>query len=553
MTPGATHDEGRAVSFDDDATEHAPELSTPLGSEEDLRAVPDASGETPRVLVLGATGYLGGRLVPRLLAGGYRVRVLSRSAARVAEMPWSGALDVVEGDASDAGVVAEAMRGVDIVYHLVHSMYGGRDYDAVDRGIARHVADAAAAEGVRRIIYLGGLHPDDAKLSHHLESRREVGTILLDSPTPTLVLNAGVVIGSGSASFEMIRHLTEVLPYMPAPKWVRNRIQPIAVRDVLHYLLAAARVPDDVNREYDIGGPDVMTYAEMMNGYAAAAGLPKRGITAIPVLSPSLASHWVGLVTPVPHQIARPLVESLLHNCVVEGDPVSDVIPPPEGGLTSYDDSLRWAIGRVEIDQVETSWVDASVMGAPSEPMPSDPDWAGRTVFTDSRSKKSSAMPGAVWRVLSQVGGETGWYSASVLWAVRGFMDRLAGGVGLRRGRRTTRRIRVGDAVDVWRVEHVDRGRLLRLRAEMRVPGKAWLELAVDPTENGSVYRQRAVFFPRGLTGRLYWLAMLPFHGLVFSGMVNRIVAEAEGTARSRKRRSSRARRKAARRESASA
>lgn len=519
------------MSASHEATDGPQELSRPLGTEDALKAIPGPTGQMPRVLVLGATGYIGGRLIPRLLAGGYRVRALSRSLDRIAAMPWSESLDITQGDASDPQSVAAAMADVDIVYYLIHSMYGGRHYGQMDREIAHHVADAAAAAGVRRIVYLGGLHPEGVALSHHLASRKEVGDILLASPTPTVVLNAGVVIGSGSASFEMIRHLTEVLPYMPAPKWVRNRIQPIAVRDVLHYLLAAARVPEDVNAEYDIGGPDVMTYAQMMNGYAAAAGLPKRSITALPVLTPRLASHWVGLVTPVPRQIARPLVESLLHSCIVDGEPIDTVIPPPPDGLTGYADALTRALGRVEIDDVETSWVDARVMGAPSEPMPSDPEWAGRTVFTDKRQKLSTASTDQVWKVISRVGGHTGWYSASILWGVRGFMDRVAGGVGLRRGRRTGRQILVGDAVDVWRVEQVDSGSLLRLRAEMRVPGKAWLELGVEPVPGGSRYRQRAVFFPKGLTGRLYWLAMLPFHGLVFSGMVNRIVAEAEAEA----------------------
>jgi len=386
----------------------------------------------------------------------------------------------------------------------------------------------AAEHRVGRIIYLGGLHPEGVELSDHLASRKEVGDILLASATPTIVLQAGVVIGSGSASFEMIRHLTEVLPYMPAPRWVRNSIQPIAVRDVVYYLLASARVPSDVNRAFDIGGPDVFRYSKMMNGYAVEAGLPQRRITALPVLTPRLASHWVGLVTPVPRQIARPLVESLLHSCVVKDDAINDIIPPPPGGLTGYRASVRAALGRIEIDQVETSWLDASVTGALSDPMPSDPDWAGRTVFTDSRTRATSATPAAVWRVISQVGGATGWYSASVLWATRGLIDRLAGGIGSARGRRTYARIRVGDAIDVWRVEVVEPERLLRLRAEMRVPGTAWLELGVNPTADGAEYWQRAVFFPRGLTGRLYWLSMLPFHGLVFSGMVNRIVAEAE-------------------------
>lgn len=480
------------------------------------------------VLVLGATGYLGGRLVPRLIAAGYRVRALVRSRERIAALPWSEDVEIVQGDATDKQSVDEAMQGVDLVYYLIHSMHSGRDYGRLDRVIALNVATAAAAHSVGRIVYLSGLHPDGVELSPHLASRQEVGEILLASATPTLVLQAGVVIGSGSASFEMIRHLTEVLPYMPAPRWVRNHIQPISVRDVMHYLLAAGRLERAVNDTFDIGGPDVMRYSEMMNGYAAVAGLPRRGITALPVLTPSLASHWVGLVTPVPRQIARPLVESLLHSCVKRDDRISSLIPDPPGGLTGYEDALRLALARVEIDDVETSWVDARVPHAPSDPMPSDPDWAGRTVFQDARSRVTTASPSAVWDVVEQIGGATGWYSASVLWATRGALDRLTGGVGLRRGRRSMASLSAGDAIDVWRVERLEPGRLLRLRAEMRVPGSAWLELGIRPHEDGSEYWQRAVFFPRGLTGRLYWLSMLPFHGLIFSGMVNRIVAEAE-------------------------
>ncbi|WP_084040048.1 SDR family oxidoreductase [Demequina sp. NBRC 110053] len=506
-------------------------LSSPDGTELELRAPVRDDGSTPLVLVLGATGYIGGRLVPRLLAGGYRVRTLTRAASRTRALPWADDVEIVEGDAKDREAMNGAMAGVDIVYYLVHSMSSGRSYGRTDREIALAVARSAADQRVGRIVYLGALHPAGIELAPHLASRKEVGDILLASATPTIVLQAGVVIGAGSASFEMIRHLTEVLPYMPAPQWVRNEIQPIAVRDVVHYLLATARAPDGVNDAFDIGGPDVMTYAEMMNGYAAVAGLPRRGITALPVLTPGLASHWVGLVTPVPSSIARPLVESLLHTCVVDDDRIHDVVPEPDGGTTGYREAVELALGRIELDQVETSWVDARVAGAPSDPMPSDPDWAGRTVFTDARTKDSTASPDAVWKVISEVGGSTGWYSASVLWAARGLMDRVAGGVGHRRGRRVKGKVRVGDAIDVWRVERVDRGRLLRLRAEMRVPGKAWLELGVDPTPDGSHYHQRAVFFPRGLTGRLYWLSMLPFHGLIFSGMVNRIVALAEDAA----------------------
>jgi len=514
------------VSTSDDIVQFS--MSAPLGTEDALRAAPKPDGSYPRVLVLGATGYIGGRLVPRLLAGGYQVRVLSRSSGRIEALPWANDVEVVEGDAADPDAMGVSVSDVDIIYFLVHSMTSGHDYGRLDRAIAINVALQASAHHVGRIVYLGGLHPDGVELSAHLASRKEVGDILLASAIPTIVLQAGVVIGAGSASFEMIRHLTEVLPYMPAPKWVRNFIQPIAVRDVIYYLLGAARAKDGVNSTFDIGGPDVFRYSKMMNGYAHVAGLPQRHIAALPVLTPGLASHWVGLVTPVPRQIARPLVESLLHTCVVKDDAIDGLIPPPPGGLTGYAEAVRWALGRIEIDQVETSWVDARVADAPSDPMPSDPDWAGRTVFQDERKRATSAEPDAVWKVISQIGGATGWYSASVLWASRGLIDRVSGGIGSQRGRRSLSQLTVGDAIDVWRVELVEPGRLLRLRAEMRVPGSAWLELGVYPTAEGSEYRQRAVFFPRGLTGRLYWLSMLPFHGLIFSGMVNRIVAEAE-------------------------
>jgi len=516
------------VSKSDGTSPELFKLSSPLGSEDALRATRSEDGTTPLVLVLGATGYIGGRLVPRLLTGGYRVRALTRTSARIEALPWAEEVDIVEGDAADVDAMDHAMQGVDIVYFLVHSMTSGRDYGKLDRAIVLNVAMRAATHHVGRIIYLGGLHPDGVELSAHLASRKEVGDILLASATPTIVLQAGVVIGAGSASFEMIRHLTEVLPYMPAPKWVRNFIQPIAVRDVLYYLLGAARAEAGINSNFDIGGPDVFRYSKMMNGYALEAGLPQRHIVALPLLTPALASHWVGLVTPVPHQIARPLVESLMHSCVVKNDAIDHLVPPPPEGLTKYRVAVRLALGRIEIDQVETSWVDARVTDAPSDPMPSDPEWAGRTVFKDERTRTSTADTEAVWKVISQIGGATGWYSASVLWASRGLIDRLAGGVGSKRGRRGYRRLTVGDAIDVWRVELVEPGRLLRLRAEMRVPGNAWLELSVDPTEEGSEYRQRAVFIPRGLTGRLYWLSMLPFHGLIFSGMVNRIVTVAE-------------------------
>jgi hypothetical protein len=337
----------------------------------------------------------------------------------------------------------------------------------------------------------------------------------------------------------MIRHLTEVLPYMPAPRWVRNRIQPIAVRDVLHYLLEAAELPPEVSRAFDIGGPDILRYGQMMNGYAVEAGLPQRPIASLPVFTPWLASQWVNLVTPIPRSLAVPIIESLQYDCVVREHDIDAVIPPPAGGLTGYRASVRLALAKMRAGDVETSWLNSSVAGAPSDALPSDPDWSGHTVYTDVRERTSSADADALWRVVEGIGGERGWYSFPLAWALRGWLDKLVGGVGLRRGRRDADRLQTGEALDWWRVEELRRGSDLRLRAEMRVPGRAWLELHVEPLAAGagpgarSRYRQRAVFFPRGLSGRLYWFAILPFHGIVFAGMANRIVAEAERTQRS--------------------
>ncbi|QKJ18680.1 SDR family oxidoreductase [Microbacterium hominis] len=507
------------------------DLSSPTGHEAALRAVPRADGTPPRALVLGATGYIGGRLVPRLIAAGHRVRVLARDPARVAAFAWGDEVEVVQGAAEDPTAMAAAAADVDALYYLVHSMSAGRGFEQADERAAHVVAEAALVASVRRIVYLGGLHPEGVPLSPHLRSRVEVGEVFLGSGVPTLVLQAGVVIGSGSASFEMVRHLTEVLPYMPAPKWVRNRIQPIAVRDVLHYLLGAATVDAAVNRAVDIGGPDVLRYGQMMNGYAVEAGLRQRAIAALPVLTPGLASHWVNLVTPIPRSIARPLVASLQNECVMKDHDIDALIPPPEDGLTPYRTAVALALGRVRGDEVETSWLDAEVLGVPSDPLPSDPEWAGRTVFTDARSAHTSASPDALWRVIEGIGGENGWYSSPLLWAVRGWMDRVVGGIGLARGRRSRSRLAVGDALDFWRVEAIEPGSFLRLRAEMKVPGLAWLDLRATPDGGGSRYDQRAVFFPKGLSGRLYWLAVLPFHGFIFAGMARRITATAETAA----------------------
>ncbi|MFJ2236371.1 SDR family oxidoreductase [Streptomyces sp. NPDC087859] len=492
------------------------------------------TGPGLRCLVTGATGYIGGRLVPELLTEGHRVRCLARSPGKLRDHPWAGETEVVRGDVLDSAAVAEAMRGIDVAYYLVHALGTGATFEETDRRAARIFGEQARAAGVRRIVYLGGLTPKgvpERELSPHLRSRAEVGRILLASGVPTTVLRAAVVIGSGSASFEMLRYLTERLPVMVTPSWVRTRIQPVAVRDVLRALVGSARMPAEVNRTFDIGGPDILTYREMMNGYAAVAELPRRIILPVPVLTPGLSSHWVGLVTPVPAAIARPLAESLRHEVVCHEHDIARYVPDPPGHPLGFDEAVRLALQRVRDAQVVTRWSSASFPGAPSDPLPTDPDWAGGSLYTDVRELPVDASRPDLWRVIEGIGGDNGWYSFPLAWAVRGRLDRLVGGVGLRRGRRDAARLRVGDSLDFWRVEEIEPGRLLRLRAEMRLPGLAWLEMCAETDDDGRTrYRQRALFHPRGLLGHAYWWSVSPFHAAVFGGMARNIARTAART-----------------------
>jgi hypothetical protein len=346
---------------------------------------------------------------------------------------------------------------------------------------------------------------------------------------PTVVLRAAVIIGSGSASFEMLRYLTERLPVMVTPRWVSNRIQPIAVRDVLRYLVACATLPAEVHRAFDIGGPDVLTYRDMMRRYAEVAGLPRRVIVPVRVLTPWLSAHWVGFVTPVPNAIARPLVASLIHEAVCAEHDIAAYVPDPPEGLTGFDDAVRLALHRIRNADVATRWSGATWPSAPAEPLPSDPEWSGGTAYTDERSAEVDAPVASLWRVIEGVGGENGWYSFPLAWSVRGWLDRAVGGVGLRRGRRDPARLHVGEALDFWRVEEIVPGELLRLRAEMRLPGRAWLEMRAEPAgPDRSVYRQRALFLPKGLAGHAYWASVWPFHAVVFGGMARNIARGAQ-------------------------
>ncbi|MEU9201160.1 SDR family oxidoreductase [Streptomyces sp. NPDC048332] len=494
----------------------------------------DSGNQPLHCLVTGATGYIGGRLVPELLAAGYRVRCLARSPEKLRDYPWAGEVEIVRGDVTDAGSLAPAMRDIDVAYYLVHALTSGGGFEETDRRAATVFGEQARDARVGRIVYLGGLTPSgvpEQELSPHLRSRAEVGRILLASGVPTTALRAAVIIGSGSASFEMLRYLTERLPVMVTPSWVSTRIQPVAVRDVLRVLVGSARMPREVNRTFDIGGPDIVTYREMMQRYAEVADLPHRLILPVPMLTPRLSSHWIGLVTPVPRAIARPLAESLRYEVVCREHDIATYVPDGPGQPFDLDKALRLALQRVREARVTTRWSSASVPGVPSDPLPTDPDWSGGSLYTDVRRCDVDASPEALWRVVEGIGGEHGWYSFPLAWAVRGWLDRLVGGVGLRRGRRDTDRLRVGDSLDFWRVEEIQPGRLLRLRAEMRLPGLAWLEMSVEPDgRDGARYRQRALFHPRGLLGHAYWWSVWPFHSLVFGGMARNIARTAAGT-----------------------
>ncbi len=484
-----------------------------------------------RIAVTGATGYIGGRLVPQLLAEGHDVVCLARSPLKLANRSWADEVEILEADLIASTDLEATLDGCDVAYYLVHSMGGGSGFESDDLVAARRFARAAKAAGVERIIYLGGLGSDDEELSRHLASRHDVGDVLASEGVPVIEFRAAVIIGSGSVSFEMLRHLTQVLPAMTTPKWVRTRCQPIAIRDVLSYLTAAIDDPiEDMHTIYEIGGPDVITYEEMMQTYASVAGLPRRLIIPVPVLSPGLSSLWIGLVTPLPVNIARPLVDSLKHEVVVKDHTALERFDvDPIGFRTSVELAVDVADGL----KVRTRWSDAEA-SKPARPMESDPAWSGGTLFEDRRSRTTSADPDDAFWAFSRVGGDVGYYGFDWAWKIRGLLDTFVGGVGLRRGRRHPTEIRPGDAVDFWRVADVVPGTRLELSAEMKVPGDAWLVWWVEPTPNGSVIHQEAFFQPRGLFGRLYWYALLPFHGPIFQQMLNNISGAAEDRTRSR-------------------
>lgn len=481
------------------------------------------SGQTANhVLVCGTTGYVGGRLVPKLLENGLSVRCLVRSPEKLRAFPWRdhGRLEVIEGNLEDTDTVHRAAEGTDAAYYLVHSMISaGEDYAKRDRELAQQFVRGLQGSGCRRIIYLGGLGELGPDLSKHLHSRREVADILQQSHCPTTVFRAAMIIGSGSASFEILRYLVERLPIMITPKWVKMETQPIAIRDVLRYLVQCLEVPETTGRVIDIGGKDVFSYQELMQMMAKALCIPRRVIVPVPVLTPRLSSAWISLVTPVNARIARPLAEGLRNRTVCRDNTAQQLLP---GSLFDVRQAIDAALGKLKSGDIETRWSTAGEM-------PGDPEWSGGKVFEDARCRTVDASSSETFAALSRIGGRYGYWGADWLWWLRGLMDKAIGGPGLRRGRRHPEELSYGEAVDFWRVNGYEKDCWLRLHAEMKLPGDAELEFRVEPSDdNKSRLVQTARFRPRGLLGLAYWYAVCPLHFFVFPRMVNGIKRDAE-------------------------
>ncbi len=476
------------------------------------------------VLVTGATGYIGGRLVPRLLEEGRHIRVFVRSRARALSRPWANQVEIVVGDVLDPEAVADALEGVDSAYYLIHSLSSGPGFRQLDIQAARIFSQAAEKSGVRHIVYLGALGDPEAGLSAHLRSRQECGLALRESGVPVTELRAGVIIGSGSLSFEMIRHLAERLPVMICPKWIYSRIQPIAISDLLEYLAAVLEVPECAGLIIEAGGRDATTYRGLMLGYARARGL-RRILVPVPVLTPRLSSYWVHWMTPIPAPVAAALAEGLRNDVVVTNDLAGALFP----NITprDYASAIKDALEDLDQGRIDTSWSDASGRSTMPPELVSVESREG--MITERRTCTVSAPAASVFQVCASIGADNGWYFANWAWRLRGMLDRVLGGAGLRRGRRLPDELRVGDSLDFWRVEALEDGLLVRLRSEMKLPGNAWLQFeARDNADGTSRLEQTAVFVPRGLPGLAYWYALYPFHAWIFRGMINAISRRAE-------------------------
>jgi uncharacterized protein YbjT (DUF2867 family) len=476
----------------------------------------NASARSPLILLTGATGYVGGRLLKALEAEGQRVRCLARQP-EVLRSTVAPETEVVQGDALALDTLFSALEGVHTAYYLVHSMGSSGAFEEEDRQAARNFAEAARRAGVHCIIYLGGLaHSSDA-LSSHLRSRHEVGALLRESGIPVIEFRASIVIGSGSLSFEMIRALVERLPLMITPQWVSVLAQPIAIDDLLAYLLAALQLPAEENRIFEIGGADQVSYGDLMREYARQRGLPRLMIR-VPVLTPRLSSLWLGLVTPLYARVGRKIIDSIRHSTIVSDPTALRTFPIRPIGMG---EAIARALRNEDHEFAQTRWSDALSSGGPAT------SWGGvrfGSRLVDSRVAQVPVPPTAAFAPIRRIGGTTGWYYANWLWRLRGFLDLLFGGVGVRRGRPDPERLRVGDTLDWWRVEAFEPDRRLRLWAEMKLPGRAWLEFEVEGQAHSSTIRQTAIFDPVGLSGLAYWYLMYPLHQLIFAGMLRGIV-----------------------------
>jgi len=475
------------------------------------------------ILVTGATGYIGGRLVPRLIENGYPVRCLVRDNNRLLGRPWLEQVEIFEGDALIEDSLIKAMEGVRVAYYLIHGMQGGKVHAERDIQAARNFSSAAYKAGVERIIYLGELVDPSDDLSPYLRSRHETGYILRQGGVPVTEFRAGIVIGSGSLLFEMIRYLTEHQPILVCPKWFFTKSQPIAIRNVLDYLLAELDCPECSGRMIEIGGPDILSYAQMCREYANLRGF-KRLMIPAPVYAPMLSAWWVHMLTPLHWRALLPLIEGLHAESIVQDDSARNLFPQIK--LLDYTTAVQLALGRIADDNVETSWSDALVTsGGDIKPYSFE---LHDGMMIEERRKVVDLPASSVYRSYMGLGGERGWLYLDWTWVIRGWIDKLVGGVGLRRGRRNPDQLYVGESLDFWRVEAVERDHLLRLRAEMKVPGKAWLQFSSSTQSDGkTLLKQTAYFAPRGLTGLIYWYSLYPIHTFIFSGLIRKIAERA--------------------------
>lgn len=475
----------------------------------------NAIKEPARILVTGATGYIGGRLWRKLEESGVSVRCMARDPLSLSDKIGE-TTTVVQADIFSVSSLERALEGIETAYYLIHSMGSAGNFEDADREGARNFAQAAERAGVKRVIYLGGLGNAEEELSPHLRSRHEVGEILRSADTEVLELRASIVLGAGSLSFEMIRALVDRLPVMITPRWVEVDAQPIGIDDLLAYLIESITVPLAESRVFEIGGPERLSYGQLMNEYAEIKGL-KRFMIRVPVLTPRLSSLWLGLVTPLYARIGKKLIESIVHPTIVRDQSALDTFKVRP---ITVKESITRAISEGERQAAQTRWSDSVSSGG--EPK----QWTDVSFgeqLQDSRSVNVNTEPALAFLPIQKIGGEEGWYACNWLWSLRGFLDLLIGGVGVRRGRTHPVNIGVGDALDFWRVEAFEQDKRLLLRAEMKLPGKAWLEFVVEESEEGSMIRQTASFDPAGWMGTAYWYLISPLHGIVFSRMLRSI------------------------------